>query len=438
MKRKRIVIMGAAGRDFHNFNVCFRDDPSVEVVAFTAAQIPFIERRTFPPELSGPLYPAGIEIHPEEELPGLIKALGVDEVVFSYSDVSHEYVMHRASMCTALGADFTLLGAERTMLEAKRPVVTVCAVRTGCGKSAVTRFVAKKIKEAGRTPVALRHPMPYGELSKKRLQRFASLKEIKDAGCTMEEMEEFEPLVSAGVVVYAGVDYRAILEEAEKEADVIVWDGGNNDLPFIKPDLELVVADPLRPGHELAYYPGEANLRRADCLVVNKANSAEEKDISTVIENARRVNPDCLVVRTASVIKVEGDIAGKRVLVIEDGPTLTHGGMTYGAGSMAAASHGAEAVDPRPYAVGSVRETLDRFPELKNLLPAVGYSKEQIKELEETVNSTPCDLVLVATPVNLKEVMEIKKPAIRVSYEVEDMEEPGLSGVIKEFIERSF
>jgi len=438
MKRKRIVIMGAAGRDFHNFNVCFRDDPSVEVVAFTAAQIPFIERRTFPPELSGPLYPAGIEIHPEEELPGLIKALGVDEVVFSYSDVSHEYVMHRASMCTALGADFTLLGAERTMLEAKRPVVTVCAVRTGCGKSAVTRFVAKKIKEAGRTPVALRHPMPYGELSKKRLQRFASLKEIKDAGCTMEEMEEFEPLVSAGVVVYAGVDYRAILEEAEKEADVIVWDGGNNDLPFIKPDLELVVADPLRPGHELAYYPGEANLRRADCLVVNKANSAEEKDISTVIENARRVNPDCLVVRTASVIKVEGDIAGKRVLVIEDGPTLTHGGMTYGAGSMAAASHGAEAVDPRPYAVGSVRETLDRFPELKNLLPAVGYSKEQIKELEETVNSTPCDLVLVATPVNLKEVMEIKKPAIRVSYEVEEMEEPGLSGVIKEFIERSF
>ena len=438
MKRKRIVIMGAAGRDFHNFNVCFRDDPSVEVVAFTAAQIPFIERRTFPPELSGPLYPAGIEIHPEEELPGLIKALGVDEVVFSYSDVSHEYVMHRASMCTALGADFTLLGAERTMLEAKRPVVTVCAVRTGCGKSAVTRFVAKKIKEAGRIPVALRHPMPYGELSKKRLQRFASLKEIKDAGCTMEEMEEFEPLVSAGVVVYAGVDYRAILEEAEKEADVIVWDGGNNDLPFIKPDLELVVADPLRPGHELAYYPGEANLRRADCLVVNKANSAEEKDISTVIENARRVNPDCLVVRTASVIKVEGDIAGKRVLVIEDGPTLTHGGMTYGAGSMAAASHGAEAVDPRPYAVGSVRETLDRFPELKNLLPAVGYSKEQIKELEETVNSTPCDLVLVATPVNLKEVMEIKKPAIRVSYEVEDMEEPGLSGVIKEFIERSF
>ncbi|MBI5827330.1 MAG: GTPase [Deltaproteobacteria bacterium] len=433
--KKKILIMGAAGRDFHNFNMLYRDDPACEVVAFTAAQIPFIGNRTYPPELSGPLYPRGVPIYPEEELDAIIKKQKIDDVVFSYSDVSHEYVMHRASLCIALGADFTLPGAEKTMLESRRPVISVCAVRTGCDKSGITRFVAKALKDAGRAPVVIRHPMPYGDLRARRVQRFARPEDMKAASCTIEEMEEYEHLIEAGVTVYAGVDYRAILEEAEKEAGVIIWDGGNNDLPFIRPDLELVAADPHRAGHELRYHPGEANLRRARCVIINKADTAPDGTVEEVRRNVRSVNPLAEVVLTASKITVEGAIEDKDVLVIEDGPTLTHGGMEYGAGTIAARTFGARPVDVRPYAVGSIRETLDRFPRLENLLPAIGYSKAQVRELEETVNSTPCDCVLIATPVNLANVIKIRKKAVRVRYDVVDMESPGLKGVVDRFIE---
>jgi predicted GTPase len=420
--KKRVIIMGAAGRDFHNFNVCFRDDPSFDVVAFTATQIPYIQNRTYPPELAGLLYPEGIPIYPEEELARLIKEKKVDEVVFSYSDVSHVDVMHGASLATALGADFKLLGAERTMLKSRLPVISVCAVRTGCGKSGVTRFVAKVLIEAGRRPVAIRHPMPYRNLIEQRVQRFATMKDIKECKCTIEELEEFEPLVEAGITVYAGVDYAEILKKAEDEGDTILWDGGNNDLPFICPDLEIVVVDPLRPGHELLYWPGEANLRRADLVVINKINTAVLDDVVTVVGNIKLTNPKATIVRTESNVTVEdeGAIRRKKVLVIEDGPTLTHGGMEFGAGIAAARSMKAEPVDPLPYAVGSIKETLSNYPALRNLIPAMGYSKAQIKELEETVNRTPCDAVLVATPVNLANIIKIKKPAVRVSYEVRE------------------
>jgi predicted GTPase len=436
--KRRIIIMGAAGRDFHNFNVCFRDDPSFEVVAFTAAQIPFIQNRVYPKELAGTLYPDGIPVYPEEELPRLIEEKNIDEVVFSYSDVSHNYVMHRASLAAALGANFTLLAAERTMLKSKKPVISVCAVRTGCGKSGVTRFVAGLVSAAGKRPVAVRHPMPYGDLLKQNVQRYSTMKEVKKCGCTIEEREEYEPLVGAGVTVYTGVDYAEILKRAEREADIILWDGGNNDLPFIKPDLELVVADPLRPGHELHYWPGEANLRRADCVILNKVNSAHAINIDIVLDNVKKVNPGAKIVRTASNITVESkkSIKSKKVLVIEDGPTLTHGGMGYGAGMMAAIAHDAVPIDPRPYAVGSIKEAMTKYHELVNLIPAMGYSKEQIKELQETVNNTPCDAVLVATPVNLAALIKLKKPVIRVSYEIADMEEPGLKGVVEEFLQR--
>ncbi|MBI5902580.1 MAG: GTPase [Deltaproteobacteria bacterium] len=433
--KRRILIMGAAGRDFHNFNMLYRSDPACEVVAFTAAQIPFIGDRTYPPELSGPLYPRGVPIHPEEELAALIKKHKVDGVVFSYSDVSHEYVMHRASLCMALGADFILPGAEKTMLESRRPVISVCAVRTGCGKSGITRFAAKALKDAGRTPVVIRHPMPYGDLRAQKAQRFAAPEDMRAASCTIEEMEEYEHLIEAGVTVYAGVDYRAVLEEAEKEGGVIIWDGGNNDLPFIRPGLELVAADPHRAGHELKYYPGEANIRRARCVIINKADTAPAGAVEEVRRNVRSVNPGAEIVLTASKITVEGPIEGKDVLVIEDGPTLTHGGMEYGAGTIAARAFGARPVDVRPYAVGSIRETLDRFPRLERLLPAMGYSKEQVRELEETVERTPCDCVLIATPVNLANVIRIRKKAVRVRYDVADMESPGLKGVVDRFIE---
>jgi len=433
--KKKIIIMGAAGRDFHNFNMLYRQDPACEVAAFTAAQIPFISNRIYPPGLSGPLYPAGIPIFPEEELESLIKKYKIDEVVFSYSDVSHEYVMHRASLCIALDADFTLLGAEKTMLKSGRPVVSVCAVRTGCGKSGITRFIARALKEAGKTPVVIRHPMPYGDLAAQSAQRFATHGDMKAASCTIEEMEEYEHLIEEGVTVYAGVDYKVILEEAEKEAAVIIWDGGNNDLPFIRPDLELVAIDPHRAGHELKYHPGEANLRRAQCVIINKADTAPEGAVEAVRRNVQSVNPLASVVLTASKITVDGPIDGRDVLVIEDGPTLTHGGMEYGAGIIAARTFGARPVDVRPYAIGSIRKILEQFPRLENLLPAMGYSKEQIKELEETINRTPCDLVLMATPVNLANVMEIKKTAVRVRYDVVDMESPGLKGVLERFID---
>lgn len=432
--RKKVIIMGAAGRDFHNFNMRFRDDGGSEIVAFTAAQIPFIGDRLYPPALSGPLYPQGIKIYLEDELPRLIKELKADEVVFSYSDLSHEDVMHRASLVVSLDADFTFLGAESTMLASSKPVISVCAVRTGSGKSGVTRFIARVLKERGRKLVVIRHPMPYGDLAKQAAQRFASYDDMRRADCTIEEMEEYEPLVSDGVTVFAGVDYAQILSNAEKEADIIIWDGGNNDLPFIKPDLEIVVADPLRPGHEVLYFPGEANARRADCLVINKADSAGIEAIRIVEANLSEINPTAKIIKTASVVKADPGISGKTVLVIEDGPTLTHGGMDFGAGVYAARTFGAHPVDVRPYALGSIKETLKKYPRLTTLLPAMGYSKEQVRDLEETVDNTPCDLVLIATPIDLSRIIEIKKPFSRVEYEIREMEKDGLESVIAGFI----
>lgn len=435
-RRKRIIIMGAAGRDFHNFNVLYRDDPSIEVVAFTAAQIPFIENRTYPPSLAGPLYPEGIRIYPEDELPELIKKYGADEVVFSYSDVSYEYVMQRAALAISLGAGFVLPSAEAAMIKAERPVISVSAVRTGCGKSGVTRYIGKKLLQAGKRPVAIRHPMPYGDLERQRLQRFSSREDLVKAQCTIEELEEYEPLVESGLVVYAGVDYRAILDEAEKEGNIILWDGGNNDLPFIRPDFEIVVTDPLRPGHELGYYPGEANLRRAHLVVVNKAGSAGA-EVELVASNARAVNPRATILRTDSAITVEGDIKGKKALVVEDGPTLTHGGMAFGAGIAAARAFGAVPVDPRPYASGTIKEAFRKYPDLQNLLPAMGYSEGQKKELQEIIEKTPADLVLIATPIDLSRVVPITKPAVRVRYEIEEMDRPGLWDEVRAFLSKT-
>ncbi|MBI2401120.1 MAG: GTPase [Deltaproteobacteria bacterium] len=426
--------MGAAGRDFHNFNTLYRNDASREVVAFTAAQIPFIEKRTYPPALSGQLYPEGIPIYPEAELERLVKEYGVREVVFSYSDVSYDYVMHWAALCNALGADFILPSAENSMLESSRPVISICAVRTGCGKSGISRYIGKLLLEMGREPVVIRHPMPYGDLASQSVQRFACLDDLARHQCTIEEMEEYEPHLAAGLVVYSGVDYEAILKEAEKEGRLIIWDGGNNDLPFIRPDLEIVVADPLRPGDELLYYPGETNLRRADVAVINKANNAIDASIHTVMDNIRKVNLDAAIVKTASAVTTEKDINGKRVLVIEDGPTLTHGGMSFGAGIIAARNFKAVPVDPRPYAVGTIKEVFAKYPHLGALLPAMGYSDTQKKELEETINKTPFDMVLIATPIDLTRVLKIDKPSSRVSYEIEEMESPGLKSIVEGFV----
>jgi len=433
--RKRVIIMGAGGREFHNFNLCFRDNPDYEVVAFTAAQIPFIEHRVYPPELGGPLYPKGIPIFPEEELSALIRDKEIDEVIFSYSDVSHEYVMHRAALVNSLGASFSLLGPDATMLKSSKPVISVCAVRTGCGKSGVTRLICRILKEMDKKVSVIRHPMAYRDLIEQRAQRFSSHDNLKD--CTIEEREEFEPLIEAGITVYAGVDYSDVLREAEKEGDIIVWDGGNNDLPFIRPDLEVVVLDPHRPGHELLYYPGEANLRRADCLVINKMDTARPEDVQVVLKNIKEVNPDAKVVYTSSPVSVEDGeaINGKRVLVVEDGPTVTHGGMAYGAGVLAARRFGAkELVDPRPYATGSIGEALEQYPGIRNLLPAMGYGDQQIKDLEDTINNTPCDAVLIATPVDLRRIISIKRPTLRVKYEVKEMGRPDLRDLIEEFI----
>lgn len=432
--RKRVVIMGAAGRDFHNFNTLYRNDARSEVVAFTAAQIPFIEKRIYPPALSGPLYSEGIPIYPEAELERLVKEYRVAEVVFSYSDVSYEYVMHRAALCNALGADFILPSAENSMLESARPVISICAVRTGCGKSGISRYIGKLLLEAGRKPVVIRHPMPYGDLETQKVQRFATLEDLARHNCTIEEMEEYEPHIAAGLEVYAGVDYAAVLEEAEKEGNIIIWDGGNNDLPFIRPDLEIVVTDPLRPGDELLYYPGEANLRRADVAVINKANNAIDASIRLVTENIRKVNERAEIVKTASVVRTDKDIKGKRVLVIEDGPTITHGGMSFGAGVVAAKTFKAAPVDPRPYAVGTIKEVYAKYPHLGALLPAMGYSDTQKKELEVTINKTPAEMVLIATPIDLTRVLKIDKPCGRVSYEIEEMESPGLKSIVEGFV----
>jgi len=433
--RIRVLVMGAAGRDFHNFNTVLRDNESYKVVAFTATQIPNIEGRVYPAELAGKLYPEGIPIHPEDELVDLIWENNVDQVIFAYSDVSHEYVMHKASEVLAAGADFRLMGSRDTMIESTKPVVAVCAVRTGCGKSQTTRHVCDALQKMGHKVVAIRHPMPYGDLAAQAVQRFADYDDLDRHDCTIEEREEYEPHIDRGVVVFAGVDYEAILREAEKEADIIVWDGGNNDLPFYKPDLHITVADPHRPGHELAYYPGESNLRAADVVVINKVDTADLANIATVRSNVRQVNPTALIVEAASPIYVEDPdaIRGKRVLVVEDGPTLTHGGMSYGAGVVAARRFGAaEIVDPRPYAVGSIAETFEEYPTTGALLPAMGYGDAQIRDLEETINTTPCELVIIGTPIDLRRVLKIERPADRVRYELQVIGQPTVEDILRE------
>ena len=434
MAKDRIIIMGAAGRDFHNFNVYFRDNEAYEVMAFTATQIPNIEGRIYPPELAGPSYPDGIPIYPESELTALVKELDIDQVVFGYSDVSYDYVMHRASMVLAAGADFRLMGWKETMLKASVPVISVCAVRTGSGKSQTSRRVSDILREMGKKVVVVRHPMPYGNLREQICQRFASYEDLDRYKCTIEEREEYEPHIDRGMVVYAGVDYEKILREAEQEADVILWDGGNNDLPFYQPDLHIVVADPHRAGHELAYHPGEANLRLADAVVINKIDTADLEDVATVRENVRATNADAIILEAASPIFVEDPAAihGKRVLVVEDGPTLTHGEMAYGAGIVAARRFGAaEIVDPRPHAVGSIVETFEKYPQTGPLLPAMGYGERQIEELEETINATPCDLVIVATPIDLRRVLKhIAHPMDRVRYELQEIGQPTLKDVL--------
>ena len=435
MLKTRVIIMGAAGRDFHNFNVYFRDNPSYEVVAFTATQIPGIEERVYPPELAGSNYPNGIPIYPEEELPELIKKFNVDLVVFAYSDVSHEYVMHKASTVLAAGADFRLMGPKTTMLKAKVPVVSVCAVRTGCGKSQTSRKVARILREMGYKVVVIRHPMPYGDLRKQVCQRFATFEDLDKYECTIEEREEYEPHLRNGVIVYAGVDYEKILREAEKEAEIIIWDGGNNDLPFYKPDLHIVVADPHRPGHELKYHPGEANLRMADVVIINKVDTADPKNVEIVERNIKQVNSKAIIVKASSPMTVDKPemIKGKRVIVIEDGPTLTHGEMPYGIGTIAARKLGAsEIVDPRPYAVGSIVEAYEKYGHLGPILPALGYGKEQIEELEKTINSIPCDVVVVGTPIDLRRVLSINKPAVHVRYELQEVGSPNLKEILEE------
>ena len=431
---RNVLIMGAAGRDFHNFNVAYRDDPEVRVVAFTATQIPGIDDRRYPPELAGSSYPDGIPIHPEEGLPKLIGELEVDDVVFAYSDVSHETVMHRGSLVLAAGANFVLLGPDATMLESTKPVVAICAVRTGSGKSQTTRAVIRALKEQGRSPVAVRHPMPYGNLVAQRVQRFASYEDLEEAEATVEEREEYEAHLAAGTVVYAGVDYEEILKAAQAEADVVIWDGGNNDLPFYKPDVHIVVADPHRAGHETTYHPGEANFRMGDVIIINKCDTAKPEDIESVLANARELNPDATVIKANSPVTVDDPSAveGKKVLVIEDGPTLTHGEMTYGAGVVAAKKHGAsEIVDPRPHAVGSLKEIYERYP-VGPVLPAMGYSPEQIDELEQTIDASPAELVVIATPVDLAKVADIRKPSVRVGYELEEVEgEPKLADILR-------
>lgn len=433
---KRVLILGAAGRDFHNFNVVFRNNSAYHVVAFTAAQIPDIAGRAYPQELAGPLYPHGIPILEEKYFEALIAEHEIDIVVFSYSDISHQNLMHLASRALAAGADFWLLAAARTQLKSEIPVISVCAVRTGCGKSPVSRLVVAELGKQGRKPVVIRHPMPYGDLAAQAVQRFATMQDLDLQQCTIEEREEYEPHIQKGIVVYAGVDYERILRQAEKEGDVILWDGGNNDTPFYKSDLEIVVVDPHRPGHELAYYPGEVNLRRADVIVINKVDTAQRHDIETVRQNIKINNPKAEVFETASRVRVSGPdlIKGQRVLVVEDGPTLTHGEMSYGAGVVAAQQCGAaELVDPRPYAVGSIHSAFERYTHLNRVLPAMGYSPVQRRELEQTIRQTPCDLVLIATPIDLARVVKIDKPNLRVTYEVEEVTKPGLAERIAQF-----
>lgn len=434
--RKKVIIMGAAGRDFCLFNYNFRDNEDYEVVAFTAAQIPDIVNRRYPPSLAGKLYPEGIPIHPEEDLQKLMREHDVDEVVFAYSDVPHEDVMHKASIATAHGADFVLMGTKKSMIESKVPIISVCAVRTGAGKSQTTRKITQILLDKGRKVVVIRHPMPYGDLEDQAVQRFETYEDLDRYETTIEEREEYEPHIDRGIVVFAGVDYEKILREAEKEAEIIVWDGGNNDTPFYKPKLHIVLADPHRAGDEVGYHPGEANVLMADVIIVNKVETAKPDDVERVKENVRRLNPDAVLIEAASPITVRDTepIHKKRVLVIEDGPTVTHGDMEYGAGTIAAKRFGAsEMVDPRPHAVGSIKETLKKYPHLGNLLPAMGYTDQQIKELEETINAVDCDVVVSGTPIDLRRILSVDKPVVRVRYELLEIGRPNLDDILDDF-----
>jgi predicted GTPase len=432
MQRRRVVIMGAAGRDFHNFNLVYRGHEEYEVVAFTATQIPDIAGRAYPTELAGPLYPKGIPIVPEEDLGKLMADSKIDDVMFAYSDVPHEYVMHKCSMVNAAGPHFVLMGAEETMIKSSKPVVSVCAVRTGCGKSQTTRAVANILIEHGKKVVAIRHPMPYGDLRDQIWQRFGEYDDMIKHKCTIEEMEEYEPHIDKGIVVFAGVDYGKILEEAEKEADVVLWDGGNNDASFYAPDILIVVADPHRVGDELSYYPGEQNLRMADVVVINKEDSASRASIDQLLLNIESVNPTATIIHANSptVFDEDVDLAGKRVLVIEDGPTLTHGGMKIGAGTVAAQAAGAVLVDPREHAVGKMAETYAKYPGIGTLLPAMGYSPEQVADLQTTVNAVDCDYVVIGTPIDLRKVIDIERPSVRVGYDLEVKGSPNLEDVL--------
>ena len=434
MTKKRVLIMGAAGRDFHNFNTYLRSNPAYQVVAFTATQIPNIEGRTYPPELAGDDYPKGIPIRPEEELSRLIRDEHIDQVFFSYSDVTHEYVMHKASQVLAAGADFCLLGLKNTLLKSKKPVVSVCAVRTGSGKSQTTRRVSNILRNMGLKVAAIRHPMPYGDLSKQIVQRFADYADLDKHDCTIEEREEYEPHIDNGVIVYAGVDYEKILRQAEAEADIILWDGGNNDLPFYQPDLHIVVVDPHRSGHETRYHPGEANALIADVFVINKVDTANREDVLTVTNSLYKLNPAAQIVEAASPLFLDEPeaIRGKRVLAIEDGPTLTHGEMAYGAAWIAARRYGAaEIVDPRPFAVGSITETFKKYPTTGNVLPAMGYGEKQVAELEQTIRNADVDLVVIGTPIDLSRVLKIKQPTQRVRYELQEIGKPTLNDILE-------
>ncbi len=437
MARRKIIIMGAAGRDFHNFNVLYRENKDYEVVAFTATQIPDIDGRRYPKALAGKLYPKGIPIHDESELMKLIKKHKADEVVFSYSDVTFTYVMTKAAEINAAGAAFSMVGGAPTMVESKKPVVAICAARTGCGKSQTTRKVSEVLQAMGKKVVAIRHPMPYGDLAKQACQRFAKLSDLDKHKCTIEEREEYEPHIMSGVIIYAGVDYEQILREAEKEADVILWDGGNNDMSFYKADLYITVVDPHRPGHELNYYPGLCNIHLADVVVINKIDSASPEGIEEVRANVREVNPKATIIDAASPLELDKPelVFGKKVLVVEDGPTLTHGEMTYGAGVVAAEKYGAaELVDPRPYTTGTITKTFEKYPDIGVLLPAMGYSDGQIKDLEKTIRATKCDLVVIGTPIDLRKVVKITKPTVRVQYSLQEIGHPNLTDVLSKFL----
>jgi len=437
MSRKKIIIMGAAGRDFHNFNVYFRDDENYEVVAFTAEQIPGIGDRMYPPELSGNLYPQGIKIYPEEKLPELIEKFDVKHCILAYSDLPYDTVGHKIAWVNSLGADIRLMGPKNTMIDSKKPVIAVCAVRTGCGKSQTSRRVNQILVDMGLKPVNIRHPMPYDpDLTSQIAQRYETLDDLDKYRCTIEEREEYEPMIKMGVILYAGVDYGKIIEQAEQEADVITWDGGNNDFSFYTPDLLIVIADPHRPGHEIEYYPGETNLRMADVVIINKVATADYEDIEEVRENILSVNPTATIIDAASPVGIEDmeKIKGKRVLIVEDGPTVTHGDMPYGAGYIAARKAGAIIIDPRPYAVGSIEETFDKYDHLEDVLPAMGYGKKQMEELEETINNAEVDAVIIGTPIDLAKLIKINKPNVRIRYDLQEIGKPDLEDVLKQFV----